>query len=518
MLFSNPTQQSPKAYDLANLSADQIAARLGAGTSLTRATNVLASIRDSGYQYKIHPAETADGLTDADLTFGFDVADPRRYGADPTGAADSTAAVQTAFNVAKLGNCAVSIGKDCNFLTGAVSITLASSTGTTGLRVEGSSQGGSRLTLNGAPAALLSILGPTPGGNPAQSQFVMENLSLIGNSAAVTGLLLEGIGWFQLRNVFITGFGNNLKLSSALAGTMIGGALSAGTTGAYIRPYSASGAACNLLRFKDVIINANTSWGIDFDGLNGGPGCALLSLEGCDIERNGTATNYSTGGLRVGQYVSQGLGYSLVRVTGCWFELNNGQTIQIDQQAGGYLFAAFRDTLTLSEDAGHAINAPGLFRLGIDNCWSPSAGATWTLSANSVKISNALTAVLADTSTNKIYEHFNVGGSNVYSPQIVAPFTDQGTTASTASGAPVTAVTLPADAFASYLVSATIGSGGASAYSAVAIVSTAGGAAAELAALQSPTHLTISVSGFDVQLTQTSGGASAMDYSVMRIA
>lgn len=70
-----------------------------ARTALMRAA-LRFGLWDSGYRYLIHPAETAAGLTDANLTFGFDPLDVRRYGADPTGGASSSAAITTACSVA----------------------------------------------------------------------------------------------------------------------------------------------------------------------------------------------------------------------------------------------------------------------------------------------------------------------------------------------------------------------------------------------------------------------------------
>lgn len=61
---------------------------------------ILAALRDFGYRYVIHPAETAAGLTRADLTFGFDPGDARRYGARIDGATDDTLAYQRSLSVA----------------------------------------------------------------------------------------------------------------------------------------------------------------------------------------------------------------------------------------------------------------------------------------------------------------------------------------------------------------------------------------------------------------------------------
>ena len=100
MIINAPTVQSPKAYDQLNLQGAQLAARVAAAASATVRGNVRTALQDVAYLYKIHASETAAGLLDANLTFGFEVGDVRRYGADPTGAADSTTAFQRAVSAA----------------------------------------------------------------------------------------------------------------------------------------------------------------------------------------------------------------------------------------------------------------------------------------------------------------------------------------------------------------------------------------------------------------------------------
>ena len=475
-------------------------------------TPVLAS-------YARTAAEIAAGVTPTN--YAYPPGDVRRYGGDPTGVNVSTGAFQSALNVALQGSSDVYIGQNCNYLIGAVSVTVPSTSGTSGLRIIGSSVGGSRLTLSGTPAALVTIQGATPTGAPAQANFVMENVTIYTptTQSTVTALTLLGIAWWRLVNVYISGgFGVNLSLSSALTGTIEGGAYLQAATGIYIRP-DGTGASCNLLRIQNAVIAGNTTWGIDADGISGGSGCDLLAIEGCDLEENGTSGNFSTGGLHLGSNMSGSLGFSLVKISRCWFESNLGQTIQIDAQAAGSLFVSFRDTQTLSEDAGHAINAPRLNSIEFDNCLSPSPSATWTLAATHSAIKNSLAYVLSDTSTIQVYENVSTTAESlVSSPQPWAPYVYKGATASTASGTAVTAVTLPNYPFATYLVSATILGAGSADYSATAVVSVAGGSVATVTMIQSPTRLTISASGLAVQLTQTSGAAQVINYSVNQIA
>jgi len=91
--------QSPKAYDLQNLSASQLGTRLAAGANAALRGNIATALQDSGNRFQIDPRETTAGLIEANLTFGFDVGDVRRYGAVMDGSTDDFAALEVACSV-----------------------------------------------------------------------------------------------------------------------------------------------------------------------------------------------------------------------------------------------------------------------------------------------------------------------------------------------------------------------------------------------------------------------------------
>jgi len=95
-LFHSPSVQSPAAYSNQNLQGGQLAARMASSASAAVRASLRTAFQDSGYRYKITPGETAAGLVDANLTFGHDPGSLLRYGADPTGVADSSAALTNA--------------------------------------------------------------------------------------------------------------------------------------------------------------------------------------------------------------------------------------------------------------------------------------------------------------------------------------------------------------------------------------------------------------------------------------
>jgi len=101
-IFHAPSVQSPKAYDLVNLQGAALAARIGGAASATVRGNVRTALQDTGYRYQIHPVETSAGLVEANLTFGFDPLDARRYGYAADNNPATAAANVTALNRAIL--------------------------------------------------------------------------------------------------------------------------------------------------------------------------------------------------------------------------------------------------------------------------------------------------------------------------------------------------------------------------------------------------------------------------------
>lgn len=107
---------------------DNIPVKLSAG-AVTLDSDDVASALDS---LKITAAEIAVGVTPTNLSY--DPCDVRRYGGDPTGVADSTAALVTAIKVAYLAKGAAFIGIGCNYL---ISSPLDTLVGSIAIRIRG---------------------------------------------------------------------------------------------------------------------------------------------------------------------------------------------------------------------------------------------------------------------------------------------------------------------------------------------------------------------------------------------
>lgn len=92
MLALNPVVQSPRAYDLQNLTAAQLGTRLAAGANATLRENLRQAMQDESYRFRLNAAEVAFGLTAADVWFGYLPGQIERYKAQGDGVTDCTAA------------------------------------------------------------------------------------------------------------------------------------------------------------------------------------------------------------------------------------------------------------------------------------------------------------------------------------------------------------------------------------------------------------------------------------------
>lgn len=96
MGVTRSTTQSPAGYSAQNLAGAQLAARMAATASATQRGNLRTAISDLGYLFKIHPGETAFGLVEANLSFGYLPGVVERYGNNVVpGTTDMSAAFST---------------------------------------------------------------------------------------------------------------------------------------------------------------------------------------------------------------------------------------------------------------------------------------------------------------------------------------------------------------------------------------------------------------------------------------
>ena len=196
--------------------------------------------------------------------------------------------------------------------------------------------------------------------------------------------------------------------------------------------------------------------------------------------------------------------------------LHSYQDIYVGSDAGTTFNVISGGTKTLGVDGSGNATVTGNFVIGT----TAKGITTGSAIPLGLGVNNTVTAMTIDTSSNV--------GVGTTSP-LTGAMTNNGVlnaglfatvrgSAASMSGAAVTiAVANQNHAQATYIVSVGISSGAPAAYSAVAIVS-ADNNTLRATTLQTASLMTISVSGTDIQATQTSGGAATILYTLTRVA
>jgi hypothetical protein len=102
----------------------------------------------------------------------------------------------------------------------------------------------------------------------------------------------------------------------------------------------------NLINFQSCEIRGCTSWGVDIGGGE------AISFKDCEIAANGTAGNTSTGGMVIRNTVGAAIGEGSVTISGCYFELNLGNGLFVENASN--LCLQVEETGFYNTEAGRA--------------------------------------------------------------------------------------------------------------------------------------------------------------------
>lgn len=365
------------------------------GTGPTGPTGATPTTIDSlNVVYDQTAAEQAAGVTPLNYAWPADpYVDPRRYGADPTGVAVSTSAVQTAIKVALQCNGLVWIGNGCNFRVGAITTTLSGNNNTQSLRIVGSGINGSRLTQSGSPSALLTFTSPVPTVEPpGDVPVAVESLSLQLSGSTTDGIQILGLGSFTARDIYINNGNRGIYLNSGLTAVIDRCHIDNSQYGVLCRT-DGIGSPPNLVRINNTVFGGNAIYAIDYDT------GSELQLYSCDIEGNGTAGNSSSGAIHIGANVNAfpGFGYAKIWIENCWLEANTGgYALQVDAPSA-QTNISIRGGQIVSSNSGLAVNILGCTRLLIEDCYSPSPSDIWNLTATYASLRNVNVSMLNDS-------------------------------------------------------------------------------------------------------------------------
>lgn len=429
------------------------------------------------------------------------------FGATADGTTDDTSAITACFNAAYVagGTVHLPVGT-CRVTTLPFNWDASKS-----VRIVGRGTRASALQKLGATTAPVLDLSADVGILDCYSE--LADFSVIGLAKAGHGIRLTRNARSVLRNLYVTTCDVGLENVGGLIFQAYDCNFNSNNIG--IRSRKSGSIYGNQIKIRGGAVRDNSSFGFDIGESNG------FHLDGVDVEVNGTTANTATGAVKIRATVDDEFGYAIVTVKDSWFEGNYGDNFVVD--AAGGLALSIRDTIILNSEGGNAINVGAVQSVTIDGIVAGSVGDEVILAATASCVSNSVINTLTDTST--VYEHKNVatgsgtiqfksGGSSGRVQATGGSWNSGSGTVATTSAVAATMFAAP-DTPGLYLVYAYVADAGTNYMSFAEI--TYDGTTLVRKDGTNGANLTITVSGTDVQATQSSGAAQTVAYAYVRI-
>lgn len=339
------------------------------------------------------------------------------------------------------------------------------------------------------------------------------DFEVFGNST-VDGFSITNLARCTFRNIRVQGCNTAINNKGSLINAFYDCNMLGNVIGYKAR--KANSIYCNLVLFYGGSFRSNTEWGFDIGDTSG------FHAYGTDIEANGTSANIATGALITRATCDDELGFSNISFNGVWFESNLGTNISLEACAG--LNIVFKDTPIMNSQSGRVLTDLGVGCLTLDRVTAGTTGDTVVTAAGKLAIhessintltNNASISFIEGLTNNGPFLQFQQkNGSGNFAVNGDSVNSNYGSVSAPTSTA--TTILTPTSGAGMYQVYAYLFSEGAS-YMASAIVGFDGGSTVSRIDGVNGANMTISVSGSNIQATQTSGVTQTVRYVYLKI-
>ena len=411
------------------------------------------------------------------------------YGADPTGSADSTSAIQTAITAA-LGSSSGTVW----IPTGTYAVTSLNiyPTGTKSLILVGDGPLNSKFVKYGnGTTPILNISGTAGGGsgNGVVSKCQFKNFGVQGTSKLFVGIYADTLAQFFMEGVYVTACSIGLQSLGSLIFACRSCYFIGNNIGFQADKSSVNNGYSNLIKFDDCVFQSNTTYhGL----LNSGQ---QIVFQNCDFESGST-------GFNVASAYQNETGESSVTWNNCWWEANTSNPIIVNASS---TFVSLNDCNLYGPASSVTINGSSN-SVNIQNCYGTEY-LNMADSTGQITISNCLFPVYSISTPNSIIKNLlsNTGRIAFQSDKV-------NTTSSSVSAPTGTATTIGGSStnYATLVVAYITGA---------SVNETCSGIVIEgvISNVSNGANMTLSVSGTAIKVTQITGVTQTVQYVTLRL-
>ena len=411
------------------------------------------------------------------------------YGADPTGSADSTSAIQTAITAA-LGSSSGTVW----IPTGTYAVTSLNiyPTGTKSLVLVGDGPLNSKFVKYGAGTdPILNISGTAGGGggNGVVSKCQFKNFGITGTSKAFVGIYADTLAHFFMEGVYVTSCSIGFQSLGSLIFACRSCYFIGNNIGFEADKSPVNNGYSNLIKFDDCVFQSNSTYhGL----LNAGQ---QIVFQNCDCENGSTS-------FRVASTYANETNYSSVTWNNCWWEANSSNPVIIDSSN---TWVTMRDCNLYGPSSSVTINGSGN-TVNLQSCYGTEY-LNMADSTGQITISNCQFPVYSISTPNSVINNLlsNTGRIAFQADKI-------NTTASSVSAPTGTATTIGgsstnyATLVVAYITSASVNE-------------TCSGIVIEgvISNVSNGSNMSLSVIGTAIKVTQTTGVTQTVQYVTLRL-